>query len=163
MRPLTDLPLDTIRTAHYDRLNTDLFDEENTAFENADNPTPGDGEDLAVPVFDRVPDEEDSDPLDQILPFVVLGRQSWTDDHTKTAGGWSGGLRIHVWSLYQGGKEVTDVAKRVTESLARDDLIIPGWDWMLFGFEDVNEGSLIEQGVQVREAVLNPAAQIHQA
>lgn len=153
------IPLKDVRGAHYEALNTALWDDQNRAWEEAGtDATPGDGGD-PVPVFDYVPDEDDPEEIRTRLPYVILGQQRWNSDHTKTMPSWEGGLRIHVWSLYRGGAEASEVAERALDAL-KAGLPLEGWELEILRMEEVSEQPRIEAGLQVREAVARPACRL---
>lgn len=153
------IPLKDVRAAHYDAINTAIWDEDNRAWEEAGtDATPGDGGD-PVPVFDYVPDEDDPDEIRSKLPYVILGEQDWNSDHTKTAPSYEGGLRVHVWSVYLGGVEASEVAERAISALT-DGLPLEGWELEILRMEEISEGPRIEAGIQVREATFRPACRL---
>lgn len=78
-----------------------------------------------TPVYDDVPEEA-------VLPYITLG--AFTDKQTgnKTADIHDISLQIHIWSEYEGKKEVNEIANDVTAVLTSWplDLSVDGFNVM---------------------------------
>ena len=63
-----------------------------------------------VPVYDDVPPEA-------VCPFITLGGFTCKQNGSKTGSTWDISQQIHIWSDYQGKKEVNSIADDVSSLL----------------------------------------------
>ena len=64
-----------------------------------------------TPVYDDVPE-------DAVLPYVTFGGFTAKQSGTKTTNCWDISQQIHIWSEYQGKKEVNSIADDVSTVLS---------------------------------------------
>lgn len=64
-----------------------------------------------TPVYDNVPAEA-------ILPYITFGGFTAKQSGTKTTNCWDISQQIHIWSEYQGKKEVNEIADDVSTVLS---------------------------------------------
>lgn len=71
-------------------------------------------------VYDDVPDQPDGMP-DDAFPYIVIGEDTAQDWDTDDTLGSQVNCTIHVWSIYQGKKEVKEIMGEIYNSLHRNE------------------------------------------
>ena len=106
---------------------------------------------LVTGVYDAVPE-------DTVLPAVVIGTRTTTDDGTNTLDARDYVFNIDVWSAYSGMKEIKNIMKQVYALLHESSLTVSGASLvnLRFEFSDIineNDG-LTTHGLQRFRAVI---------
>ena len=96
--------------------------------------------DLAVPVFDFVPQE--SAPSN----YVTIGADTLAPFSTDGKNGFDGTLVIHSWAVANGRKTIKTLQGAVYDSLNRADLAVTGYNSIGIDFE-FSETNLDPDGV----------------
>lgn len=82
---------------------------------------------LSVPVYDHVPQPNDSGD-NALFPYVVIGDDDLSAWDTDTSQGFDGDLTIHVWSRQKGRAETKALQQQIYDALHRFDLSVSGAD-----------------------------------
>lgn len=75
---------------------------------------------LSCPVYDAV-------PKGSTFPYVTIGEDTALDWSTKTANGQEVTVTIHVWSRYEGMKEVKQLTDEVIQQMTVSPLVMTGF------------------------------------
>lgn len=84
---------------------------------------------LSVPVYDDVPQPDDSGASDD-FPYVTIGEDVITYDDTDTEDIKQVSVTVHVWSRYSGRREVKQIQGQIYSALHRTDLSHPGYNFI---------------------------------
>ena len=98
------------------------------------------GADLAVPVFDFVPQE--NAPSN----YITIGADTLAPFSTDNKNGFDGTLVIHSWAVANGRKTIKALQGAVYDSLSRADLVVTGYNSIGIDFE-FSETNLDPDGV----------------
>lgn len=90
-------------------------------------------------VFDAV-------PKDQQYPYITLGEDTSRDWGTKTNNGEEITHTLHVWSRYNGKKEVKEIMSLILESLSQP-LVLTGGFFVDFSKVDLMEVFIDPDGI----------------
>jgi hypothetical protein len=84
-------------------------------------------------VYDKVPQAAQSED-DGDFPFVVIGRDDLSPADTKTSNGISATCQVHIWSRYEGMKEIKQISGLIYGLLQKGSLTITGAHHILTRF-----------------------------
>jgi len=85
--------------------------------------------DLSVPIYDQVPQPNDSgDSAD--FPYVTIGEDNHVTIDTDTELMNQVSIVIHTWSRYRGRKETKDLQGQIYDSLHRSNLSASGYNFV---------------------------------
>lgn len=113
----------TVQKAIYDKLSTDL----------------------AVPVYDDVPQCSSS------FPYVTIGEDSLTYNDTDTDRSVNVSITIHTWSRKRGRFEVKTIQSQIYDSLHYADLVQTGYNFVIITEQDST--SLLDADGRTRHGV----------
>lgn len=82
-------------------------------------------------VYDRVPDQASgASAPDSAFPYVQIGEMDAIPDDVDGASGRDDGevetITLHVWSRYQGQKEVKQIMQQIKDRLHNQDIAVTG-------------------------------------
>jgi len=81
---------------------------------------------LTPPVYDQVPQPADGGD-DAAYPYVVMGDYKPNQNDTDDEVGFDGTMQVHVWSRYDGNKEVSDIQDLIYTALHRTQPTVTGY------------------------------------
>ena len=79
----------------------------------------------------------DSVPHGAKFPYIVLGESTNIDFSTKVEKGHEITYTIHIWSEYEGYKELNEMASNVLRVITDEDLIIDGFHMVMTAIDMV--------------------------
>jgi len=107
--------------------------------------------DLSYPVYDNVPQPDDSGNKDD-FPYVTIGEDNHVTIDTDTELMNQVSITIHTWSRYRGRKEIKEMQGAIYESLHRANLSEPGYKFINIAQVDsvsfLDTDGLTRHGVQ---------------
>ena len=106
--------------------------------------------DLAVPVYDDVPQSIDSG-LSSDFPYITIGEDSFTYLDTDDTNRVSVSIAVHVWSRYQGRSEVKAIQDQIFNSLHRATLAAAGYKFITI--TQSSASSFLDNDGQTRHGV----------
>ena len=116
---------------------------------------------LSVDVYDYVPQVDDAGAAAD-FPYVVIDGFRSQERDTNDAVGFTGSVRVHVWSRYRGRKEAEELQAEIFTALHQYNLTVTGYGVSSI-YQELSEvlrenDTITHHGIQQFRVILEPTS-----
>jgi len=106
--------------------------------------------DVGNRIYDEIPSGLGADNY----PRIEIGDMDSDENNTKTTNGWDVEVEIHVWSKYDGNKEIQQIMRQIHDLLHRQEATVgPLTDHDLILIEEVSRVTVKDLEPDMRHSV----------